>query len=255
MKKRENNCKVITFANFKGGVGKTTSTASVGDCLARMGYKVLLIDLDGQTNLTSIFVKDEDIIEESVYDSLASESPLPVIQIKENLSIVPSSIEMAMAEITLSGKMSREHILSRLLTPVRDAYDYILIDCPPSLGIVTTNAVVAADLVLVPMLSELLPLKGMDMLDSFVSQLGKVVKPSIAINGVFITRFNNRKLNKAVEGAVRTRYANVTFDTVIRENITVSESAGGGGVFDYDPHSRGAEDYRKLTEEIIRRYA
>lgn len=247
-------CKVITFANFKGGVGKTTSTASVGDCLAGMGKKVLLIDLDGQTNLTSIFVSDEDSLEESVYNSLVNETPLPVTSVKNNLDIVPSSIEMAMAEVTLSAKMSREHILARLLKKIRGNYDYILIDCPPSLGIVTTNAVIAADLLLVPMTPELLPFKGMKMLDSFVDTLADRIKPSLIINGVFVTRFNNRKLNKVVTDAVRSRYADVTFDTVIHENITVSESAGGGGVFNYDSKSRGAKDYRMLTEEIIKRF-
>lgn len=248
------NCKIISFANFKGGVGKTTSTASVGDCLANMGKKVLLVDLDGQCNLTSIFIHDEDDVENSVYDALVNETSPEIVKLKDNLDIVPSSLEMAMAEITLSTKMSREYILDRLLTPIRDEYDYILIDCPPSLGIVTTNAVIASDLVLVPMTSELLPLKGMKMLDTFIDNLAAVVKPSLSINGVFITRFNNRKLNKAVTEAVKARYTGVTFNTIIRENITVSESAGNGGVFNYDPNSRGAKDYLALTQEIIKRF-
>ena len=159
--------KIITLANHKGGVGKSTSTASIGACMALMGKKVLLID------------------------------------------------------------------------------------CPPSLGIVTTNAFLAADAILVPMTPELLPLKGMRMLDSFVTSLQKV-KPSLRLNGVFTTRFNHRKLNKSVENAVRARYKDITLNTRIRENIALAESAGSGSsIFEYDPNSNGAKDYWALTEEIL----
>lgn len=131
-------------------------------------------------------------------------------------------------------------------------YDFILIDCPPSLGIVTTNAFIAADEILVPMTPELLPLKGMKMLDSFVSSL-KVVRPSVKLSGVFITRYNHRKLNKAVSEALKKRYADITFKTIIRENISIAESAGSGqSIFEYEPNSNGAKDYLELTEEILR---
>lgn len=132
--------KIITFANHKGGVSKTTSTASIGACMALKGNKVLLIDLDGQANLTMYFIPDENDIDVSIFDSLVNGLPLPVKHIRENLDIVPSSLEMASAEIALTNLLAREQILSRLLEPIKDSYDYILIDCPPSLGIVTTNA-------------------------------------------------------------------------------------------------------------------
>ena len=194
--------KIITFANHKGGVSKTTSTASIGACMARMGKKVLLIDLDGQANLTLYFIPNEDEVQASIFDSLVDGAPLPVKHVRENLDLVPSSLEMASAEIALTNLLAREQLLSRLLEPVKQNYDYILIDCPPSLGIVTTNAFLAADEIIVPMTPELLPLKGMRMLDSFVSTLQRV-KPNLRLGGVFIARFNHRKLNKVVEQAVK----------------------------------------------------
>ena len=225
--------KVITLANFKGGVGKSTSTAAIGACLAMKGYKVLLVDLDGQSNLTKA---------------------IPIINVKPNLDIVPSSLEMSSAEIAMTNTLAREQVLSRALSDVKVNYDFILIDCPPSLGIVTTNAFIAADEILVPMTPELLPLKGMKMLDSFVSSL-KVVRPSVKLSGVFITRYNHRKLNKAVSEALKKRYADITFKTIIRENISIAESAGSGqSIFEYEPNSNGAKDYLELTEEILRQF-
>ena len=241
--------KIITFANHKGGVSKTTSTASIGACMAKKGKKVLLIDLDGQANLTLYFIPNEI----SIFDSLVNGVPLPVKHIRENLDLVPSSLEMASAEIALTNLLARERLLSNLLEPLRKDYDYILIDCPPSLGIVTTNAFIAADEIIVPMTPELLPLKGMRMLDAFVTTLQRV-KPSLRLGGVFIARFNHRKLNKVVEQAVKERYESITMNTRIRENIALAESAGSGkSIFEYDSNSNGAKDYLALTEEILSR--
>ena len=237
--------KVITLANFKGGVGKSTSTAAIGACLAMKGYKVLLVDLDGQSNLTLYYVPNADIMEDSIFDTLVYGKAIPIINVKPNLDIVPSSLEMSSAEIAMTNT---------LLSDVKVNYDFILIDCPPSLGIVTTNAFIAADEILVPMTPELLPLKGMKMLDSFVSSL-KVVRPSVKLSGVFITRYNHRKLNKAVSEALKKRYADITFKTIIRENISIAESAGSGqSIFEYEPNSNGAKDYLELTEEILRQF-
>ena len=243
--------KIITLANYKGGVSKTSSTASIGACMARMGKKVLLIDLDGQANLTMYFIPNEEDNGASIFDSLVNNVPLPVKHIKENLDLVPSSLEMASAEIAMTNLLAREQLLSRLLEPVKQNYDYILMDCPPSLGIVTTNAFLAADEIIVPMTPELLPLKGMRLLDAFVTSLQRI-KPSLRLGGVFIARYNHRKLNKAVEEAVKSRYEAITFKTRIRENIALAESAGSGkSIFEYDPQSNGAKDYQALTEEII----
>lgn len=245
--------RIITLANHKGGVSKTTSTASIGACMACMGKKVLLIDLDGQANLTLYFIPNENEIDASIFGSLVDGAPLPVKHVRENLDLIPSSLEMASAEIALTNLLAREQLLSKLLEPIKQNYDYILIDCPPSLGIVTTNAFLAADEIIVPMTPELLPLKGMRMLDAFVSTLQRV-KPNLRLGGVFIARFNHRKLNKVVEQAVKSRYEAITMKTRIRENIALAESAGSGqSIFEYDPHSNGAKDYQALTEEIISR--
>ena len=247
------SAKIITLANYKGGVSKTTSTASIGACLAMKGKKVLLIDLDGQANLTLYYVPNENDIDLCVFDSLVSGEPLPIRNIRENLDLVPSSLEMASAEITLTNLLAREQLLTNLLEPIKENYDYILINCPPSLGIVTTNAFLAADEIIVPMTPELLPLKGMRMLDSFVLSLQKI-KPSLHLSGVFIARYNHRKLNKVVEQAVKDRYNSIIMNTRIRENIALAESAGSGmSIFEYEHQSNGAADYRALTEEILSR--
>jgi len=246
--------KIITLANFKGGIGKSTSTASIGACLAMKGYKVLMVDLDGQSNLTLYYVQNADNLETSIFDTLIHDASLPIINVKPNLDIVPSSLEMASAEIAMTNMLARELLLTRALASVKSHYDFILIDCPPSLGIVTTNAFLAADEILVPMTPELLPLKGMKMLDSFVSSL-QVIKPTVKLNGVFITRYNHRKLNKVVAEALKNRYADITFHTIIRENISLAESAGSGqSIFEYEPNSNGAKDYLELTEEILRQF-
>ena len=218
------------------------------------GYKVLLVDLDGQSNLTLYYVPDADNLEDSIFGTLAYGGEVPIINVKPNLDIVPSSLEMASAEIAMTNTLAREQVLSRALASVRADYDFILIDCPPSLGIVTTNAFIAADEIFVPMTPELLPLKGMRMLDSFVMSL-KVVKPSVKLSGIFITRFNHRKLNKVVADALKNKYADITFHSVIRENISLAESAGSGkSIFEYEPDSNGAKDYLALTEEILKLY-
>ncbi len=243
--------KVIAFANHKGGVAKTTSTASIGGCLARDGYRILMVDLDGQANLTLMYLDDDDD-RPTVYDSLVDGKPLPILNIRENLDIVPSGIEMASAEIALVNKLERERVLSRVLSPVKNKYDFILIDCPPALNNVTTNAFLSSDYILVPMTAELLPLKGMRMLDSYISEL-KQVKPSLGITGVFLTRYKSRhNLAKAVEEAVADVYGDVLLKTKIRENTTMAEAAGSGSdIFEYAEHSPAAEDYRELTKELL----
>lgn len=245
------NEKIITLANFKGGVGKSTSAAAIGACLAKKGFRTLLVDLDGQSNLTLYYIPDAENLETSIYDTLIHGMALPIVNVKPNLDVVPSSLEMASAEIALTNMLAREQLLGRALATVKDQYDFILIDCPPSLGIVTTNAFLAADRILVPMTPELLPLKGMRMLDSFVESL-QIIKPSVRLDGVFITRYNHRKLNKVVADALKQRYADITCKTVIRENISLAEAAGSGmSIFEYEPTSNGAQDYLALTEEIL----
>lgn len=243
--------KVITIANHKGGVGKTTSTASIGVALSIIGKRVLLIDLDAQQNLSFTMTQTEDP-ETSVYDSLVNDIPLPVVNVRENLDLVPASLELARAEIDMATKIAREGILRSLLEEHLDKYDYVLIDCPPSLGIVTTNALVASDKLYIPLTAEALPLKGLTMLDDVVGEVKRRVNPELELGAVFFTRYNNRKLNKEVVNLILERYGDKVLRTKIRENISLAEMPlSGQSIFEYDPKSNGASDYMQMAEEII----
>ena len=246
--------KIIAIANHKGGVGKTTTAAAIGQAIVRNKRSVLLVDLDAQANLTSFFV-DEETVEQSIYDAMTGRiDHLPTINAGPGLKIVPSSLDLAAAETDLASRLAREKILSRLLEPVKDQYDYIILDCPPSLGIVTTNALAAATDLYIPLTAEALPLKGLKMLEEIVEAIRTSINGQLSITGVIITRYNNRKLNKAVLDAIKARYGDRVFNTKIRENIAVAEAPlYGESIFDYAPDSNGAKDYDALSKEIINR--
>ena len=212
----------------------------------------MLVDLDGQANLTGIFVS-ADQVEKSIYNALVEKEALPIIGIEKNLDLVPSDLNMSAAEVKMSGLFNREMRLTHILAKEKDNYDYILIDCPLSLGVVTINAFFAADDIYVPISPEILPLKGILMIENVLEDL-REAKPESAITGVFITRFGSRKnINKAVE-EVRKQYANVIFNTHIRDNVSLSECPGANcSIFDYDTKSKGAQDYLNLTREILER--
>lgn len=192
--------------------------------------------------------------ETSIYDALVKDKPFPIVPIRRNLDLVPASLDLARAEIDMATMMAREGILKSHLDRQKEKYDYILMDCSPSLGIVTTNALVAADKLYIPLTAEALPLKGLTMLGDIVCEVKRRVNPKLELGGVFFTRFNNRKLNKEVMNMVKNRYGDKVFQTKIRENIAIAEMPlSGQTLFEYDPKSNGAADYRTLTEEIIRR--
>lgn len=249
---------IIAFANHKGGVGKTTSVANIGAALNQKGQRVLLVDLDAQQNLTSCFLPDEKVeaLEVSVYDALVGKAPLPVTPLKDGLSIVPSGIELARAEIDLSQKLAREQLLKRLLKPMAEEYDFILLDCPPSLGIITTNALTAAEALYIPLTAEALPMKGLQMLEAVVEEVKDSINPTLSLSGVFITRYNTRKsLNQIVLETIERKYGSVVFSTKIRENVAVAEAPlTQQPICDYSPKSKGAEDYENLTMEILNRW-
>ncbi len=243
----------IAIGNQKGGVGKTTSTACIGAALALQGRRVLLIDLDAQQNLTFTLTQNEDP-ETSIYDTLVKDQSLPIVPIRENLDLVPASLDLARAEIDMATMMAREGILKSYLDEQKEKYDYILMDCSPSLGIVTTNALVAADELYIPLTVEALPLKGLTMLDDIVREVKRRVNPMLELGGVFFTRFNNRKLNREVISMVEKRYGEKVFQTKIRENISIAEMPlSGQTIFEYEPKSNGAADYQALVDEIISR--
>lgn len=247
--------KTIAIANHKGGVGKTTTAAALGVALSRRGKRVLLIDLDSQTNLSTMFIPDEELETRSVtiYEALTQGEPLPMEEVRPNLFLSPASLDLALAEIELTGRVARESILSSLIAPIRESYDYILIDCPPFLGLLTTNAFFAADEVYIPLTAEALPLKGVQRLQGAIEEIGKANKRT-KLGGILITRYNNRNLNKEVEEAIRSAFGNIVFATRIRENISVAEAPNyGTDLFDYDSSSAGAKDYAALAEEIENR--
>lgn len=246
--------KVFAFCNHKGGVGKTTSVLSIGSLLAKEGYRVLLVDLDAQTNLTSSLLEAEGA--ESIYHSLKDGKALPQIEVAPNLYLTPSSLDLAAIEIEIAGKINREGTLQRLIQPLRGEYDFILIDCAPSLGLLLINALTAADKVYIPLTAETLPYKGLTSLEKAIAQVQEYLNSGLRVGGIFFTRWNNRKLNKEVEQAARSTYGDIILQAKIRENIAIAEAPLSKlSIVTYAPKSTGAADYRALTQEILKREA
>ena len=239
--------KIIAIANFKGGVGKTTSVLNIGAAMARAGKQTLLIDLDPQANLTNsldVTVKDSDT---TIYKILRKIDKPKALQVADCLFVIPSSLELNKAELELSSEFKREEILGKLLKPYQNAYDYILLDCPPSLGLLTINAFVAADYILVPIEAEYLALKGYAILNEAIGAVG------LDIDRVFITKYDSRKiLNRDVKESIENALHDKLFKTLIRDNIALAEApAQGLDIFRYNPKSYGAEDYESLCREIL----
>jgi chromosome partitioning protein len=239
--------KTISMANFKGGVGKTTSTINIGAALHNLGKRVLLLDLDPQYNLTQSLGVTH--VERPVYGSLRGEYPLSPLTIMDGLDLIPSSLELIKAEIELAAEFKREDILNRLLAPLTPQYDYILLDCPPSLGLLTINAFVASDDIYVPVEAEFLALKGYAVLSEAIGRIG------LTIDKVFVTKYDGRKiLNRNVLDTIQNSLADAAFRTTIRENVALAEAPTQGlDIFRYAPRSIGADDYRALAKEIMER--
>lgn len=244
--------KVICIANHKGGCAKSTTAACVGVRLANQGKKVLLVDLDAQANLTSsLFASEPD---STIYDSLVGGSSLPIINIKDSLDIVPSGLDLSTAELELSGKMDREYILSEKIEEVRNKYDYIIIDCPPSLGLLTINALVAATDLLIPMTAEVLPTRGMNTLIRSIDMVKRRANKNLRLSGIILTRWHGRNLNKALEEQLTKQFGDVVFKTKIRENISLAEAPlMSTDIYTYNPKCNGAKDYSSLVDEMIAR--
>ena len=233
--------KIIAFANHKGGVGKTTTTASVGSILASKGYKVLLIDLDAQANL-SYSMKHLPDVYQSIYN------------ISKNLDLIPSSQELAMVDIQLSSVIARERVLSRALSPIKENYDYILIDCPPSLGVLTLNACTFATDIIIPLIAEVLPFKGLAMINEFISNVRECLNPEAHVSGVLITRWEKTKLTSGIEQELRSSWGDLIFKTKIRKNVTIAEAPlESSNIIEYAPKSNGAVDYISFSEELLNR--
>ena len=249
--------RIITFANHKGGVGKTTTTASVGTILSKKNKKVLLIDLDAQANLThSVAAKSS--IKKTIYDALIGEaskenSQIPIYQINNNLDIVPADLALANTDLQLSGAIAREKILERLLKQVKIQYDYILIDCPPSLGLLTLNAIVASDTVIIPLVAEVLPFQGLTMIKNFIEMIKENINPNVNIGGILLTRWEKSNLRKQIEEGLLEQTQIKIFKTKIRKNIKVAEAPLEEiNIIEYAPKSNGALDYISFVNEFIK---
>lgn len=243
--------KIIAVVNHKGGVGKTTTTVNLGAALSRLGKRILLVDMDSQQNLTTSLMKEEDVTK-SIFDSLMQNEPLPIVRISEGLDLCPSELALAAAELHLQARIGRESILKKLLNRVRDDYDFIFIDCPPSLGLFTINALVASTDVFLPLTGETLPLRGIIMLDETLNDVIQNANSDLKITGVIIQRYNNRKLNNEVIEAITSKFGARVFDTKIRECIALAEApAAHCSIFDYDSKSNGASDYMALANEVL----
>lgn len=244
--------KTIAIANHKGGVGKTTTAATIGAILASEGYRVLLVDLDAQANLTTSMMATEP--QETIYTALRSKGTLPVTEIKPNLHLCPSSLDLAVIELELASEMSREYILKDLLEPVASGYDYILLDCAPSLGLLTINAFVAADEVLIPMAAEPLPYKGLSKIEQFISMTKKRLNPSLRLSGILFTRWERSNVASTIEEAARERYGSIVYEAKIRKNVAIPEATlKGEDVVAYAPTSNGAQDYLQAAREFLQR--
>lgn len=248
--------RVIAFCNQKGGVGKTTTAASLGVCLADMGHRILLVDLDPQANLSMGLGIDVYNLERSVYDVLQQPENgiAEVVQRVDGLDILPSTLDLTAAELELAGKYGREWLLKEALDAVRDQYDFILIDAPPSLGLFTLNALTAANEVIIPVQVHVYALRGLSQLQQTIRLVQKH-NPSLHIGGVVCTMYDRRNnLSKVVEESIREAFGDLAFQTVIPINVKLAEApASGEPITRYSPQSTGAQAYRELTQEVIQR--
>ncbi len=250
--------KVIAFSNQKGGVGKTTTCVNMSAYLANKGKKVLIIDLDPQGNATTGLGFAKSDIKTSVYNALIDETPVSSIALKtsiDNLDILPSNIDLAGAEVELVYIKDRERVLRKMLEEVRKFYDYITIDCPPSLGLLTINALAASDTVIIPIQSEYYAMEGLSQLMNTIKLVVKHLNDKLKIEGVVLTMNDNRAIiSRQISEEIRKFFGKRVFDTVIPRNIRLAEAPSHGvPIMLHDPRCSGAKAYLALTEEYLAR--
>ena len=244
---------VIAFANQKGGVAKTTTTLNLGVAFKEQGFEVLLVDLDPQGNLTMSQGMDPDQVERSMYDVLVHSMPVEEIIHRAEVDVAVSSIDLAGAEMALSSMIGRERALQKALLPVRNRYDYILVDTPPSLGLLTINALTASDGVIVPVQCEYLSLRGLVQLENTLSMIRENLNPIVEIKGILPTMYDSRTLHsrEAVE-MLKENFGDLVFETRIKKTVRYAEApVEGSSVLKYDSSGPAAKAYRDLAKEVL----
>ncbi len=250
--------RIIVVANQKGGVGKTTTAVNLSASLAKLGKKVLVVDMDPQGNTTSGLGIDKNEIENSIYAVLIGECGAReaiIEDVYENLSLIPSNIDLSGAEIELLELDEKEFVLDTQLSAVRDAYDYIIIDCPPSLNILTLNSMCAADTVLVPLQCDYYALEGLTQLMQTIGLIQERLNGDLELEGVVFTMYDARtNLSAQVVENVKGNFDGSIYDSIIPRNVRLAEAPSYGmPITEYDPRSAGAESYLRLAREIIER--
>lgn len=245
--------KIISLLNHKGGVGKTTSAINIGAGMVELGKKVLLIDLDPQANLSVALGIPRQ--RETIYEALRGESELVPYTVKEGMDVIMSTLDLSGAEMELINEAGREFILRELFAPVKDEYDFIIIDCPPSLGLLTLNALTSSDYVYIPLQTEFLALQGLAKIKQVIDKVRFRLNKKLDIGGVIATMYDHRKvLNRDVVETIKKYFGPKVFDTMIRDNVALAEApAQRKDIFEYNRRSKGASDYLDLCKEIIER--
>jgi chromosome partitioning protein len=244
---------VISLLNHKGGVGKTTSAINIGAAMVELNKKVMLIDLDPQANLTlSLGIPRQ---KNSIYEAMRGESELVPYQVKEGMDVIISTLDLSGVELELINEAGREFILRELLAPMQEEYDYIIIDCPPSLGLLTLNALTSSRYVLIPLQTEFLALQGLAKIKQIIDKVKFRLNKQLDIVGVIATMYDGRKiLNRDVVETIKKYFGEKVFNTMIRDNVALAEApAQRKDIFEYNRNSPGADDYLSLSREIIGR--
>jgi len=255
---KQNMGKIIAIANQKGGVGKTTTSVNLAASLGVLEKKVLLIDADPQANATSGLGIDVEAVEKGTYQVLehtANAVDVVVETSSPNLSIIPAHIDLVAIEIELVDKDQREYMLKKALKPIKDQYDYILIDCAPSLGLLTLNALTAADSVMIPIQCEYFALEGLGKLLNTIKSVQKIHNPALDIEGLLLTMYDSRlRLSNQVVEEVQKHFNDMVFSTIIQRNVRLSEAPSyGESIINYDAGSKGASNYLSLAHEVIKK--